>query len=99
MIVVDISPKANSLSPLAASGARAFIDRTGGGGWVGLHAETAELAMTVIFKLVISGLTSIILIVLGMVNLQFHGSYVSNFSEASSRSCGSSCLGYSPVIM
>ena len=66
---------------------------------MGLHAETAELAMTVIFKLVISGLTSVILIVLGMVNLQFHGSYVSSFSEASSRSCGSSCLGYSPVIM
>ena len=29
VMVVDISPKANSLHPMAASGARAFIDRTG----------------------------------------------------------------------
>ena len=47
--------------PTATSGARAFIDRVGVGE---LHAETAQSSLTVIFKLVISGLTSIILVVL-----------------------------------
>ena len=42
----------------------------------GLHAETAKSSLTVIFKLVISGLTSIILIVLGTSNLQFQGPFV-----------------------
>ena len=51
---------------LATSGARAFIDRRSG-----LHAETAQSALTVIFKLVISGLTSVILVVSGIVDLQF----------------------------
>ena len=37
------------------------------------HIETAESALIVIFKLVIGGLTSAILIVLGTVNLQFQG--------------------------
>ena len=36
-----------------------------------LHAETAQSSLIVIFKLVISGLTRIILIVLGTVNVQF----------------------------
>ena len=53
-------------------GARAFIDRGRG-----LHAETAQPALTVILKLVISGLTSVISIVLGTVNLQFQGRFVS----------------------
>ena len=44
----------------------------------GLHAETAKSSLTVIFKLVISGLTSIILIVLGTSNLQFQGPFDSN---------------------
>ena len=44
---------------------------------MGLHAERAQSSLTVIFKLVTSGLTSIILIVLGTVNLQFQGSFVS----------------------
>ena len=44
-----------------------------------LHVETAQSSLTVIFKLVLSGLTSIILIVLGTVNLQFQGSFVSIF--------------------
>ena len=52
-------------------GARAFIDRRRG-----LHAETAQSALTVIFRLVIGGLTSVILIVLGTVNLQFQGPFV-----------------------
>ena len=57
--------------PLATSGARAFIVRRRG-----LHAETAQSALTVIFKLVIGGLTSIILVVVGTVNLQFQGPFV-----------------------
>ena len=54
----DDCPKADF--PNDNQWARAFI------GWgKGLHAETAQSALTVILKLVISGLTSIILIVLG----------------------------------
>ena len=41
----------------------------------GLHAETAQSALTVILKLV-SGLINIILIVLGTVSLQFQGRFV-----------------------
>ena len=51
--------------------ARAFID-----GERGLHAETAQSALMVILKLVIGGLTSIISIVLSIVNLQFQGQFV-----------------------
>ena len=54
--------------------ARAFID-----GGRGLCAETAQSALTVILKLVISGLTSVILIVLTALNLQFQGQFVSHF--------------------
>ena len=43
----------------------------GVGGW--LHTETTQSSTTVIFKLIISGLTSIIFVVLGTVNLQFQG--------------------------
>ena len=35
--------------------------------------QKQQLSLTVIFKLVISGLTSIILVVLGTVTLQFQG--------------------------
>ena len=42
----------------------------------GLHAETAQSVVTVIFKLVIGGLLSIILVVFGTVNLQFQGHFV-----------------------
>ena len=52
----DACPKPYSL-PLTISGLELFI----GGGW-GLHGETAQSALTVIFKLVIGGLTSVILI-------------------------------------
>ena len=62
----DICPKASSPT-LTSRELRPFIDRVGGG----LHAETAQSSLTVIFKLVISGLTSIILMVLVTVNLQF----------------------------
>ena len=49
--------------------ARAFIDRSGGGGTC---RNTVQSATTVILKLVIGGLTSVILVVLGRVNLQFY---------------------------
>ena len=42
----------------------------------GLHAETAQSALTVILKLV-SGLTSVILIVLNTVSLQLQDRFVS----------------------
>ena len=51
--------------------ASVFIDRG-----MGLCAETAQLALTVIFKLIISGLISIILIVLSIVNLQFQDQFI-----------------------
>ena len=53
-------------------GVRAFI-----GEGRGLHAERAQAALTVILKLVIGGLTSVILIVISTVNLQFQGWFVS----------------------
>ena len=51
--------------PPPKQGVRTFVDRVG---W-GVHAETVQSSLTVIFTLVISGLTSIILIILGAVNL------------------------------
>ena len=42
----------------------------------GLHAVTAQSALTVIFKLVIGGLTGVILVVLGTVNLHFQSPFV-----------------------
>ena len=52
--------------PTGNQWARAFIESRRG-----LHAETAQSALTVIFTLVIGGLTSILLTVLGTGNLQF----------------------------
>ena len=82
--VVDTCPKAKQ-------GVRAFIDRVGGGGR--LYAEKAQASLTVIFTFVISGLSSSILIVLDAVNLQLQG------FASSSYKCGTSCPGYSIVIM
>ena len=62
------SPKADSHHPLATSGAR---DRR-----KGLQVETAQSAVTVIFKLVIISLIRVILVVLGTVNLKFQGPFV-----------------------
>ena len=52
-------------SPPHKQEVRVFIDRVGGGG------KTAQSSLTVISKLIISGLTSVILVVLGRVHLQF----------------------------
>ena len=57
--------------PTVTSGAGACRGR-----WKGLHAEATQLSLVVIFRLVVSGLTSIILVVLGTVNLQFQGPFV-----------------------
>ena len=70
----DSCPKAN-FPHTGNQWIRAFIGRGRG-----LHAETALPAQTVIFQLVIVGLTAILtlvlLIVLGTVNLQFQGPFV-----------------------
>ena len=42
----------------------------------GLHAETAQSALTVMVKLGIGGLTSVMLVVSGAVNLQFRGPFL-----------------------
>ena len=61
----------------------------------GLHAETTQSS-----RLVISGLISLILIVLATLNRQFHGRFVPiHFLEASSQNRGSLCHGYSLVIV
>ena len=54
---------------LTTSGARDFTDPSRGGG---LHAGTAKSSLTVVFSLVIGGLTSDMLVVLGTTSLQFH---------------------------
>ena len=53
-------------------GVRAFIDRVEA---EGCHVESASSSLTIMFKLVISGQTNIILVVLGAVNLQFWGPF------------------------
>lgn len=45
----------------------------------GSYAETAQSVLTVILRLVIDGLTSVILIALGTVNLTFQHRFVSIF--------------------
>ena len=69
--MADICPKADSSSP-ATRGVRALIFRRRG-----LYVETAQSALTIVFKLVIGGTTNVILVVLGTVNLQFQGQFVS----------------------
>ena len=67
---VDTYPKADyTPHPPTDNGGKSFYSW----GWGSLHAETAQSALTVILKLVIGGLISVILIVLGTVNLQFQG--------------------------
>ena len=65
----DACPEAD-FSPLTI-GDKCFIDTKSG-----LHVETAQSSLTVMFKLVMGGLTSIILIVLSAANLQFQGQFV-----------------------
>ena len=75
--VTDICPKADDPPPpprtskVGMNWARTFIDRSGR--W--LHAETTLSSLTVIFRLVLSGLAGIIMFVLDTVNLQFQGPF------------------------
>ena len=71
---VDICPKADPHHWQISGQEPFFIGRRRG-----LHAETAQMAVTVTVKLVISGLTSTILTVLVTVNLQVQGQFVSIF--------------------
>ena len=64
-------PVERPTTPTVNRWARAF---TGGGR--GLPAETAQSALTVTLKLVMGGLTSVTLIVLGTVSLQFQDGFV-----------------------
>ena len=64
--LADNCPKAGSTHSQQAGGQN-FYRQNG----VGLQVETAQLSLTVIFELVTSGLTSVILVALGTVNLQF----------------------------
>ena len=73
--MVDICSKADSPNPQQAEGESFYRQSVCVGG---LHAEMAQSTLTLIFTLVSSGLASIILIVLGTVNLQFQGQVVSN---------------------
>ena len=61
------------LPPPQQAGGESFY-RQSKGRW--LHAEIVQSSLTVLFTLIIGGLTSIILIVLGTVNLQFQGPLV-----------------------
>ena len=68
--MADICPKADY--PHDKQRMRAFIGRV----WRrGSYTQEQQLSLTAIFKLVFSGLTSIILNVLGAVNLQFQGPF------------------------
>ena len=71
MLGTDACRKADP-PPTDSQEARAFIDCRRG-----LHAETAQSALTVNLKLVISGLTSVIVIALCTVSLQFQDQFVS----------------------
>ena len=67
----DTCPKADSHpppNPINIQGVRTFIDRDGM-----VHAEMAQSALTVTQKSAIGCLTSLILFVLGTVNLQVPG--------------------------
>ena len=66
---MDVCQKDDS-TPLASRGARASLDSGVVGG---LHTETTQSSLT---DHLISGLTSVILIVLGTVSLQFQGLFV-----------------------
>ena len=69
-----------------------YRQKVSGGG--GLHAKIAQSSLTVIFKLVIGGLTSLIFVVLDTVNLQFQGFPHSSVGKKSA--CNAGDLGSIP---
>jgi hypothetical protein len=62
--LVGYSPSVPKESDMTEHSTRAFIDSKRA-----IHSETAQFTLTVILKLVISELTSVVWIVLGTVNL------------------------------
>ena len=58
----------------------------------GLHAETVPSALRVILKLVIGGLISVVLLVLGRINLQSQGWFVPIFLKPVPRTVAASVL-------
>ena len=87
----DSCPKAGF--PPRTQRERAFINRGRG-----LHAETAQSALTVILKLVIGGLIGVFLIIITTVTLQLQ-SVCSGFLEARSRILGGVCHGCSLTVV
>lgn len=92
------SPSADSFlpdsTPTMGSGVvKGFIDRGRG------CLQKQQSALTVILKLVLSGLTSISFAVLGAVNLQFQGQSVSSSLRPILRIMAAYVGGYSLVIM
>ena len=83
-----------------------ILDASNGGLWAGGgfyrqregHAETAQSGLTVIMKLVISGLSSVTLSVKYSLSLVL-GSVCSHFLEAISKNCGRLCRDHSLVTM
>ena len=96
----DASPKVDYPPPTIPwpSGGNSFY-RLGGGA----TSRTTQSDLTVILKLVIGGLTSIVpassWLFQGYSLSSTSGSVCSHFLEANSWNCGSLCHGYSPVIM
>ena len=75
----DIYPKADSPAPIPAPASqwgKSFYRHECSGVHAGPTCRKQQSALTVIFKLDIGSLTGIILIVLGPVNLQFQGQFV-----------------------
>ena len=93
--VADTCPKADSPALTTSEGKGFYIQKCvlGEGGGE-LHAETAQSSVTVSFKLVIGGLTSVIFVVLDIVNLQFQGFPHSSVSKKSA--CNAGDLGSFP---
>ena len=71
LYLADNCPKADSTHSHQAGGWNSY--RQNG---VGLQAETPQPSPTGIFELVITGLTSVIMVVLGTVNLQFWSPFI-----------------------
>ena len=86
--MADICPKADPSSGQAEG--ESFYRQSGGEGYMQKHYSHLQL--------VISGITGIILVILGTVNVQFQGALVP-ISLRSILITGSSSLGYSLVIM
>ena len=87
------SPLPDSTPTMGGGVVKGFIDRRRG------CLQKQQSALTVIFKLVISGLTSISFAVLGAVNLQFQGEFVSSSLRPILRIMAAYVGGYSLVIM